>query len=202
MPSNQLLPLLEEPLLQSDAVLHANIVETLSILQSAIEQKRNHWIIAFSGGKDSSLVASLVVELLRRGAIKDVKVDIVFSDTLMELPPFAENARLLLEHITRISVENNLPATTHTGVAPVDQRFWFLVLGKGYPPPHNHFRWCTDRLKIRPSRQLMKHLITDASIVLTGVRFGESGSRDSRMKAAMCSNDDSECGQGVWINGD
>ena len=32
--------------------------------------------------------------------------------------------------------------------------------------------------------------------------MGESASRDGRLKAATCSKNDSECGQGVWIDGD
>ncbi len=185
-----------------DLRLLEDLRETQNILSSAAKNGFNHWVLAFSGGKDSSLVALLVTEMIKRRSIKDVEVDVVFSDTLMELPPFGENATALLSHITDVSAEHELPIRTHTVTPPVDQRFWFLIIGKGYPPPHNHFRWCTDRLKILPSKRVMKNIVGTGSTVLTGVRFGESDNRDSRLKVGMCSKDDSECGQGVWLNGD
>ena len=196
------LSLVQELTRLGDKQLIANATETVRVLEKAAEEGRKHWVLAFSGGKDSSLVASLIVEMLKRNPGLDVKVDVVYSDTLMELPPFAQNALCLLQHIDEVSTRFSLPIKSHIAVAPIEQRFWFLVLGKGYPPPHNHFRWCTERLKIRPSRQVMKGIADEQSVVLTGVRFGESGNRDARMKGAMCSKDDSECGQGVWINGD
>jgi DNA sulfur modification protein DndC len=93
---------------------------------------------------------------------------------MMELPPFGENALALIKYISEIGERNSLPLRTHMAAAPIEHRFWFLVLGKGYPPPHNHFRWCTERLKIWPSSRIMKKFITESSVVLTGVRWGES----------------------------
>jgi len=183
-----------------DRELAANVVETTKVLTAAARAGHNHWIIAFSGGKDSSLVTCLAVELLRRRTVDNTRIDVVYSDTLMELPPFAENAISLLNFVRTLSSTHELPVHTHAVVAPMEHRFWFLVLGKGYPPPHNHFRWCTERLKIWPSQKMMKGLVSDSSIILTGVRWGESDSRDGRMKGQMCSKDDSECGLGLWLH--
>lgn len=184
-----------------DSEILDNLQKTEEILQSAINDGLNHFIIAFSGGKDSSLMTTVVVEGIRRGTLKNVTVDIVYSDTLMELPPFAENAFALLEFISKISLRENLPIKVHKAVAPIEHRFWFLVLGKGYPPPHNHFRWCTERLKIWPNQKLISSFKNRTSVMLTGVRWDESNVRNGRMKAAMCSTkNDSECGQGVWLN--
>lgn len=192
----------------ADELAELNEKELKEVTQKSIEvfqsaaQDHSHWVLAFSGGKDSTLVAILVFELLLRKSIENVQVDIVYSDTLMELPPFGDNAYSLLDYINDESKKHGLPIRTHSVSAPITQRFWFLIIGKGYPPPHNHFRWCTDRLKILPSRRIMKELINDTSIVLTGVRMGESDNRDGRLKAALCSKSDSECGQGAWYNGD
>ncbi len=199
MPNQQVEQLIQE---LDDQSLAEPLRVTAQTLLSAEAEGHKHWVLAFSGGKDSSAVAMLTVELLKRKILNDVQVDVVYSDTLMELPPFGENALNLLAHIDQIGKQNELPIRTHVAVAEVEQRYWFLVIGKGYPPPHNHFRWCTDRLKIRPARNVMKNLINESSIVLTGVRLGESDSRDGRLRAATCSRNDSECGQGVWIDGD
>ena len=199
MPSARLQSLSSEISKLPDKQLLANVRETARILKTTATDGYTHWIIAFSGGKDSSLTVVLAIEMLRRGTLKNVKIDVVYSDTLMELPPFGENAIALLRYISKVSTNNNLPVRTFSAVAPIEHRFWFLLLGKGYPPPHNHFRWCTERLKIWPSAKVMEDLITKSSIVLTGVRWDESIARATRMKAALCSKDDSECGQGAWM---
>lgn len=78
------LPLSEELVRLGDKQLIENGTETVRILEKAAGEGRKHWVVAFSGGKDSSLVASLIVELLKRNTTLDVKVDVVYSDTLME----------------------------------------------------------------------------------------------------------------------
>ncbi len=202
MPVNLAQSLIKELSKFRDEELVASLRETTRVLKSAVTSGYTHWIIAFSGGKDSSLVTVLAVELLRRRTIRNIQIDVVFSDTMMELPPFGENAIALIKYISEIAGRNSLLLRTHMAAAPIEHRFWFLVLGKGYPPPHNHFRWCTERLKIWPSSRIMKKFITKSSLVLTGVRWGESDSRTGRLKAAMCTNDSSECGQGAWLHSD
>ena len=52
------------------------------------------------------------------------------------------------------------------------------VIGRGYPPPSNKFRWCTDRLRINPVKQVLGSVPNRQSIVLLGIRLGESAERD------------------------
>jgi len=80
----------------------------------------------------------------------------------------------------------------------MEERFWVKTLGYGYPPPHQMFRWCTRRLKIEPVEQrLKKYFKKDRTAIMTGVRYGESRSRDERLNSS-CSRG-GECGQGVWF---
>jgi len=65
----------------------------------------------------------------------------------------------------------------------LDDRYFVKVIGRGYPPPTNIFRWCTDRLRINPVRSIVAaNGSSDASIVLLGVRFGESKERDKTIQ--------------------
>lgn len=54
-----------------------------------------------------------------------------------------------------------------------DETFCINVIGRGYPVPKNAFRWCTDRLKIRPTSVFLKEQIDEKqeAIVLLGTRY-------------------------------
>jgi PP-loop superfamily ATP-utilizing enzyme len=39
------------------------------VLKSAIDKEYNHWVIAYSGGKDSTLLSMLIMELMQRKAL-------------------------------------------------------------------------------------------------------------------------------------
>lgn len=49
-----------------------------------------HWAIAFSGGKDSSAVVALVMNLIESGKIdRPESLTILYADTRQELPPLS-----------------------------------------------------------------------------------------------------------------
>ena len=54
-----------------------------------------------------------------------------------------------------------------------DETFCINVIGRGYPVPKNAFRWCTDRLKIRPTSVFLQEQIDEKqeAIVLLGTRY-------------------------------
>lgn len=66
-----------------------------------------HWIITYSGGKDSTSVTILAVETFRRWThLAPQRLDIVYSDTLVEIPPMHEQALDFLNHVQRLGGEN------------------------------------------------------------------------------------------------
>jgi DNA sulfur modification protein DndC len=73
----------------------------------------------------------------------------------------------------------NVPITVHRTKPAYDQTFWVNLLGRGYPAPNRTFRWCTDRMKIRPTGQLLTELVgrDGGVILLLGVRRAESSAR-------------------------
>lgn len=154
-----------------------------------------HWAIAYSGGKDSTTVVTLVASLIASGAIEAPDtLTVLYADTRMELPPLQATAMLLLAELRQRGI------TTQVVLPALDDRFFVYMLGRGVPPPKNRFRWCTGQLKIKPMEAALHDLRERAGkkvLMLTGVRIGESAVRDQRI-ALSCSKDGAECGQG-WL---
>ena len=154
-----------------------------------------HWCVAYSGGKDSSATVSVVVHLIESGQVPaPASLTVLYADTRMELPPLHIAAMAMLEELSKRNIK------TQIVLPELDNRFFVYMFGRGVPPPHNRFRWCTPRLKITNMMDALRDLREEYGekfLMLTGVRIGESAARDQRI-ALSCSKDGGECGQG-WF---
>ena len=105
------------------------------------------WIIGFSGGKDSTLVAHAVIEALL--AIPPSQrlrhIHMVSNDTLVESPMVIAHLVKVQKLITDAASSLRLPITVVTTHPDPEHSFWALLIGKGYPSPNQTMRWCTDR---------------------------------------------------------
>jgi DNA sulfur modification protein DndC len=176
----------------------AKINQTKVALDYVLKRGYNHWIITFSGGKDSTatVVASLETALEYHRLLK--RIDVIYADTQLEIPTIHKYALSFLNYLSEFFRLKKLPLHCHTVLPRVENRFWVLMLGKGYPPPHQRFRWCTRRLKIEPVEDKLRRFIRpDRTAIITGVRFGESKNRDKGL--AMSCKRGGECGQGLWF---
>ena len=140
------------------------------------------WLIGYSGGKDSSLLVSLVVETVMRLPAKErtKKVFIVSSDTGVENPIVKRYMHNSSNKINEFSKSINANIQAEIIYPDVTQSFWSLVIGLGYPTPEPPgFRWCTERLKILPMNRYTNTLIERFGevVLLLGVRKAESLSR-------------------------
>ena len=177
--------------------LDLKTLQATSALRHAVSKGENRWFITYSGGKDSTTVIMLALELAKKGVVQPQQIDIVYADTMLEIPPLRENAIDFLRYVVQFSKDHSLPVHCHVVQPNVDESFWFCLLGKGYPPPHQRFRWCTRRLKIQPARRLIDSTTrTSGTCVITGVRFNESKNRDHQLRLACRRG--GECGQGLW----
>ena len=140
---------------------------------------------SFSGGKDSTVVLTLVWRALLsiREELGDTalvrQVYVVNNDTLVENPIITDYIVEVLDCIRIAAIEQKLPINVQITVPKLEDSFWISFLGKGYPVPNNTFRWCTDRLKIKPTTQFILDKV-DAmgeAIVLIGTRLSESATR-------------------------
>lgn len=168
-------------LMQDDIyILWHDIVE--SIKQEYLSEEQSYpWILGFSGGKDSTVVAHALFEALLSlpPSKRKREVHIVSNDTLVESPLVVAHLVRSQEALRNAAKSWGLPITVATTRPPVDKTFWTLLIGKGYPSPNQTMRWCTDRLKIGPTSQYILDRVSaqGAAIILLGVRSDESESR-------------------------
>ena len=139
------------------------------------------WVIGFSGGKDSTVVAHLVVEHLLSlpRSERTRQVHIVSNDTLVESPLVIAHIDRVLAEITNAIAAFGLPVTVAKTTPSVDHTFWVNMISRGYPSPNRTFRWCTDRMKIQPTSRYIRDQaqIAGGVILLLGVRRSESSTR-------------------------
>lgn len=172
--------------------------ETNEAFDFLIDRGYENWLVTFSGGKDSTTVLLLALEYIKKNPHKVKRIDVIYSDTLVEIPTINIFAKSIISFLKKYEAKNKINLHTHITKPEYKNRFWVKILGYGYPPPHQKFRWCTDRLKIKPAEKNLENYIVDKkTAVLTGVRFGESKSRDIRLNVS-CSRG-GECGQGLWF---
>lgn len=139
------------------------------------------WIVGFSGGKDSTLLAQLVLEMLLdlSPRLRTRHVHVVANDTLVESPVLARHLDAVLDRMRAAMGPLRLPVTVAKTTPVDDQTFWVNLIGRGYPSPSRMFRWCTDRMKIQPTTRYIKEQVDAAgrAILLLGVRRAESSTR-------------------------
>jgi DNA sulfur modification protein DndC len=110
--------------------------------------------IAWSGGKDSTLLLVLFLHLCLTGQIEvPEEIVVLYADTRMELPPLAIAAaaiRAELDGIADDFARIGCALTVRVVLPPMDDRFFVYMFGRGVPPPSSQFRWCTERMKVKP----------------------------------------------------
>lgn len=168
--------------------LGRRIEETLEEMRTLYREDPTPWVVGYSGGKDSTATLQLVWEAL--GAIPPLErtkpVHVISTDTGVENPIVATWVSQSLKNIERAGAVQALPIKAHRLRPATHDSFWVNLIGKGYAAPRTKFRWCTDRLKIRPSNRFViettaKH---GRSILVLGTRSAESAARAARMRRA------------------
>lgn len=158
------------------------------------KEHRYPWIVAYSGGKDSTLLLQLVWETIAELPPEARKrpVLVVGNDTLVESPLVIRHLRRSLATISSGGERQGLPITTEITEPCIDQTFWVNVIGRGYIPPTRNFRWCTDRMKILPTNRLLRRLTHDAkrTVLLIGSRRAESQNRRRTMDRRQVSSNE------------
>jgi len=157
--------------------LDALLEEKIELVANEYSKAAMPWIIGFSGGKDSSLVVKIIFEALARVQRRHKPVNIVYCDTGVEIPIVAAYVAKTLRKLEYEAKSNNLPIRCHIARPLLSDTFFVRLIGRGYPPPTNKFRWCTDKLRIHPIQRLMDTISEKESIVVLGVRQEESEER-------------------------
>lgn len=144
------------------------------------------WTVGFSGGKDSTLLVTLVFQMVNelKPEQRTKKIYVISSDTMVENPIVKKYMHDMSKQINEAGKGLGIEGVIIT--PPCDRTFWAYTIGYGYPTPEPPgFRWCTDRLKIKPiNNYTLQRIKEDGEIImLLGVRKAESSYRARGIKA-------------------
>lgn len=145
------------------------------------------WVLGYSGGKDSTATLQLVwyaLEGLPEWQRARKPIHVINTDTMVESPVIVNWVSRSLNCIREEAERQKMPFQVHRLRPRADQTFWVNLLGRGYPYPKSNFRWCTDRMKIAPSNEFIKSVVSEygEAILLLGTRKAESGRRAQNME--------------------
>lgn len=165
-----------------------DIIEELKDQYLEEDRCNRPWIIGFSGGKDSTVLLTLtwlaLQQLKEKGHRLTRQVFVVCNDTMVENPVIEEYVTVVLDAIRKAAKEQEMPITVATTTPELEDTFWCCVIGKGYPAPNNSFRFCTEKMKIKPtSKFITDQVVADGeAIVLVGTRLSESQQRERSIR--------------------
>ena len=144
------------------------------------------WVIGYSGGKDSTAVVELVWLAIAGLPPEQRKksIHVISTDTLVEQPVVASWVDISHEKMRRAAAEQQLPIIPHKLTPEVKDSFWVNLIGKGYPAPRKKFRWCTERMKIKPSNKFIRDVVRQCgeALLVLGTRKAESQRRAAVME--------------------
>ncbi|AEB76747.1 DNA phosphorothioation system sulfurtransferase DndC [Clostridium botulinum] len=167
--------------------LQNKVTNILEEMKMVYKNDTRPWVIGYSGGKDSTTVVQLVFMMLQSLAPNERHKDIyvISSDTLIENPivlGFLKQNSKLINDGAKVQ---GLPLYTYMVQPDYNNTYWTNIIGKGLPTPTSiRFRWCTERLKIKPSNKFIEDKVKENGevVVLLGVRKSESIARGIRIK--------------------
>ncbi len=139
------------------------------------------WIIGYSGGKDSTATLQLIWMAVAGLPVEQRKktIHVISTDTLVENPVVAAWVTHSLEAMGAAAAKQEMPIKPHRLTPRVEESFWVNLVGRGYPAPRHKFRWCTERLKIKPSNRFILSMVNQNghAILCLGARKTESQAR-------------------------
>ncbi|NFE72855.1 DNA phosphorothioation system sulfurtransferase DndC [Clostridium botulinum] len=161
-----------------------NIIDEMKMVY---KNDNRPWVIGYSGGKDSTAVVQLVFNMLQSLPTEERHKDVyvVSSDTLIENPivlGYLKHNSILINEGAK---KANIPLYTYMVHPDYNNTYWTNIIGKGLPTPTSiRFRWCTERLKIKPSNKFIEEKVKESGevVVVLGVRKSESIARGIRIR--------------------
>src|SRR4030042_802886 len=103
-----------------------------TISQLYMEDERP-WLVGFSGGKDSTMLASLVFDVVLAVPAEQRKkpVSVLCTDTRVEIPAISEMVEGTLAKMNKFSQQNGLNIETSLLKPPSEESFWVNLIARG-----------------------------------------------------------------------
>jgi DNA sulfur modification protein DndC len=144
------------------------------------------WIVGISWGKDSSTILQLIWTAIESLPVEQrhKKVYVMTTDTLVENPIVSVWVTQSMKILKEAAQKKSMPFEPYLLHPEVKNSFWTCLMGKGYPAPRHGFRWCTERMKIKPVNQFIRDILRvhGETIIVLGARKSESSSRAAVLK--------------------
>lgn len=144
------------------------------------------WVLGYSGGKDSTAIVQLIWNAISDLPVQErtKRIYVITTDTLVENPVVSGWVRTSLKRMQEQAIIDEMPIEPVHLTPELVDTFWVNLIGKGYPSPRPKFRWCTERLKIRPVDKFIRNVAGThgEAIVVLGTRKAESAGRAARLK--------------------
>ena len=150
-------------------------------------------VIAFSGGKDSGVVAALVMNVAADYAARGGRPLVVFTtgDTMVENPEIQEHYRAELKKARDFGQKRRFQVITKIVQPTLAATFQMKILtGRGIPSYAGTSTDCSVDMKVNPQRQYRRKLFKSLKdknyarpVTCLGTRFDESERRALHMKA-------------------
>lgn len=131
--------------------------DAVNFIRSKIEQSGLPYAVSYSGGKDSLAVLHLTLEA-------DLRPDLLFVDTGIELPE-------TLENVDTVVKKHGLK------LIKADSRDGYWNNAEHFGPSARDYRWCCKTCKLGPTGLLIKEHYPDGLLSFIGQRRYESQNR-------------------------
>lgn len=150
------------------------------------------WVIGYSGGKDSTTVLQLIWNAIKELPPEERQkpIFVIASDTKVETPVIVDYLDNTLRRVNEAAQAQDMPFSAAKVMPTVNDSFWVNLIGRGYPAPTTHFRWCTERMKITPANRFIEQKVAQYGevIMVLGVRKTESSTRMQLMSTYQVRN--------------
>ena len=166
--------------------------ETKDSLKRLYLEDGRPWLVGFSGGKDSTMLASLVFDVVLSIPADQRRkpISVLCTDTRVEIPAIADMVEGTLDRMRKCSQQHDLNIDANLLKPTIEESFWVNIIGRGYPPPNRVFRWCTQRMKIDPVNVFVQQRLGHwgEAILHLGARRAESSTRAQTMAGREARN--------------
>jgi len=175
--------------------------ESMDVIREMYLNDDRVFSVGFSAGKDSTVALDHVLKVLKSlpPEKRTKTVYVLLSETGEDLEPMQRYVDQTIKGLRDYVTKEQLPVSVHVAKPKITDTYWVNIIGRGMQlPSNNGSSWCVERMKTKPSTQILKDTIFKQQqelaeslgekfaggkfISVTGSRSDESVARAKRLK--------------------